>query len=48
MRYVAAEAGMSLGQVQHYFTSKDVLLAHAHDLLAAARLTRREDTLFNN
>lgn len=29
MRDVAAEAGMSLGQLQHYFTSKDEMLAVA-------------------
>lgn len=29
MRAVAAEAGVSLGQVQHYFASKDELLQHA-------------------
>jgi AcrR family transcriptional regulator len=46
MRNVAAAAGMSLGQVQHYFTTKDELLAHAYDLLvdrAAARVSMRED-----
>lgn len=29
LRRVAAEAGISLGQVQHYFVSKDALLQHA-------------------
>lgn len=43
MRHVAAAAGMSLGQVQHYFTSKDELLAHAYDLLVD-RLTARVTT----
>lgn len=46
MRQVAAAAGMSLGQVQHYFTTKDELLAFAHDLLTdrvAARVSQRED-----
>lgn len=42
MRHVAAAAGMSLGQVQHYFTTKDELLAHAYDLIVdqiAARVS---------
>ena len=46
MRHVAAAAGMSLGQVQHYFTTKDELLAHAYELLVdriAARVSMRED-----
>ncbi len=46
MRHVAAAAGMSLGQVQHYFTSKDELLAHAYDTLVdriAARVSMRDD-----
>jgi AcrR family transcriptional regulator len=46
MRHVAAAAGMSLGQVQHYFTTKDELLAFAHELLTdrvAARVSQRED-----
>ncbi|MGB3443256.1 MAG: TetR family transcriptional regulator C-terminal domain-containing protein [Actinophytocola sp.] len=46
MRHVAAAAGMSLGQVQHYFTTKDELLAFAYDLLTdriAARVSQRED-----
>jgi AcrR family transcriptional regulator len=45
MRHVAAAAGMSLGQVQHYFTTKDELLAHAHDLIVdqiAARVSDRD------
>lgn len=29
LRSVAAEAGVSMGRVQHYFTSKDELLLHA-------------------
>jgi AcrR family transcriptional regulator len=33
MRHVAADAGMSLGQVQHYFASKDALLSFALDLV---------------
>jgi len=48
MRHVAAAAGMSLGQVQHYFTTKDELLAHAYDLLTdniAARVSQRDDPL---
>ncbi|MBB4910733.1 TetR/AcrR family transcriptional regulator [Actinophytocola algeriensis] len=45
MRHVAAAAGMSLGQVQHYFTAKDELLAFAHELLTdrlTARVTQRD------
>jgi AcrR family transcriptional regulator len=45
MRHVAADAGMSLGQVQHYFTSKDELLAFAYELLTervAARTSMRD------
>ncbi|HEX6355048.1 TetR/AcrR family transcriptional regulator [Actinophytocola sp.] len=34
MRHVAAGAGMSLGQVQHYFPTKDELLAFAYELVA--------------
>ncbi|MFL6123004.1 TetR/AcrR family transcriptional regulator [Actinophytocola sp.] len=33
MRHVATDAGMSLGQVQHYFPTKDELLTFAYDLL---------------
>ena len=40
MRHVAAEAGMSLGQVQHYFTSKDELLGFAYELLTDRIATR--------
>lgn len=46
MRQVAAAAGMSLGQVQHYFTTKDELLAFAYELLTdhvAARVSQRDD-----
>jgi TetR/AcrR family transcriptional repressor of bet genes len=46
MRGVAADAGMSLGQVQHYFASKDELLAFAFELVGeqvAARISRRAD-----
>jgi AcrR family transcriptional regulator len=46
MRHVAAAAGMSLGQVQHYFTAKDELLAFAYELLTdrvAARVSQRDD-----
>lgn len=42
MRHVAAAAGMSLGQVQHYFTTKDELLAHAYDLLVDQITTRAD------
>ncbi|WP_060713259.1 TetR/AcrR family transcriptional regulator [Pseudonocardia sp. HH130629-09] len=31
LRSVAAEAGISMGRVQHYFASKDALLLHALD-----------------
>lgn len=44
MRGVAADAGMSLGQVQHYFASKDELLAFAFELVGeqvAARIGGR-------
>jgi AcrR family transcriptional regulator len=34
MRHVAAGAGMSLGQVQHYFPTKDELLAFAYEQVA--------------
>jgi AcrR family transcriptional regulator len=34
MRQVAADAGISLGQVQHYFANKDDLLAFALDLVS--------------
>jgi AcrR family transcriptional regulator len=40
MRHVAADAGMSLGQVQHYFPGKDELLSHAYDLLGEQIATR--------
>lgn len=46
MRGVAADAGMSLGQVQHYFASKDALLSFAYDLVGeqvAARISQRDD-----
>jgi AcrR family transcriptional regulator len=46
MRHVAAAAGISLGQLQHYFTTKEQLLAHAYDLLIdhlAARTSRRKN-----
>ena len=43
MRHVATAAGMSLGQVQHYFTTKDELLAHAYDLLVDQITTRVND-----
>lgn len=42
MRHVAAEAGMSLGQVQHYFTTKDQLLGFAYELLTD-RIAARVD-----
>jgi AcrR family transcriptional regulator len=40
MRHVAADAGMSLGQVQHYFASKDALLSFALDLVGEQVTTR--------
>lgn len=46
MRNVAASAGMSLGQVQHYFSSKDELLSSAYELVTdfvAARTSHRPD-----
>jgi len=46
LRNVAAEAGMSLGQVQHYFPTKDALLAHAYHAVterAATRTSLRHD-----
>jgi TetR/AcrR family transcriptional regulator, transcriptional repressor of bet genes len=46
MRHVAADAGMSLGQVQHYFASKDALLTFAYDLVTdrvATRVSLRDD-----
>jgi TetR/AcrR family transcriptional regulator, transcriptional repressor of bet genes len=33
MRHVAAEAGVSVGMVQHYFTSKDQMLRFAMDMI---------------
>jgi AcrR family transcriptional regulator len=45
MRHVAADAGMSLGQVQHYFPTKDDLLTFAYDLLThhtAERVGQRD------
>jgi AcrR family transcriptional regulator len=41
MRHVATDAGMSLGQVQHYFPTKDELLTFAYDLLTE-RTTPRD------
>jgi AcrR family transcriptional regulator len=46
MRHVAADAGMSLGQLQHYFASKDELLTFAYDLVTeriATRVSQRDD-----
>jgi AcrR family transcriptional regulator len=46
MRQVAAHARMSLGQLQHYFTSKEELLDHAYELLierVAGRVSTRPD-----
>ena len=43
MRQVAADAGISLGQVQHYFTGKDDLLSLAYDLVGE-HLTARTST----
>ena len=46
MRNVAADAGMSLGQLQHYFATKDTLLTFAYELVTeqvATRVSTRED-----
>lgn len=46
MRHVAADAGMSLGQVQHYFTTKNELLTFAYELVTdrvATRVSLRDD-----
>ena len=46
MRNVAAHAGMSLGQLQHYFATKDALLTFAYELIterAANRVSNRDD-----
>lgn len=40
LRHVAAEAGISMGQVQHYFTTKDEMLLFAFRTLSA-RVERR-------
>lgn len=34
LRHVAAEAGVSMGQVQHYFATKDELLAFAYQVIS--------------
>lgn len=43
LRHVAAEAGVSMGQVQHYFTTKDEMLLFAFGTLSA-RVERRLGT----
>jgi AcrR family transcriptional regulator len=46
MRHVATDAGMSLGQLQHYFATKDELLSFAYQLVterAATRVSLRDD-----
>lgn len=46
MRHVAADAGMSLGQVQHYFATKEELLTFAYELVTdqvATRVSLRDD-----
>jgi TetR/AcrR family transcriptional repressor of bet genes len=46
MRRVARQARMSLGQLQHYFASKETLLDHAFELMTervVARTSTRED-----
>jgi AcrR family transcriptional regulator len=40
LRHVAAEAGVSMGQVQHYFTTKDEMLLFAFHTMSA-RVERR-------
>ena len=36
LREVAAEAGISMGRVQHYFSSKDAMILHACEAMAEA------------
>lgn len=46
MRHVAADAGMSLGQLQHYFATKDQLVSFAYELVTervADRVSMRDD-----
>jgi len=48
MRHVAADAGMSLGQLQHYFATKDELLVFAYEMVTdrvAARVSLRDAPL---
>jgi AcrR family transcriptional regulator len=45
LRDVAAEAGVSMGAVQHYFTSKDEMLRFALDHLRARVLSRLQERL---
>jgi TetR/AcrR family transcriptional repressor of bet genes len=40
LRHVAAEAGVSMGQIQHYFTTKDEMLLFAFQAVSA-RVERR-------
>jgi TetR/AcrR family transcriptional regulator, transcriptional repressor of bet genes len=42
VRAVAANAGVSIGTVQHYFPTKDAMLAHAHALVNVAVSARAE------
>lgn len=44
LRHVAAEAGISMGQVQHYFTTKDQMLLFAFDTLSTRFKQRLADT----
>lgn len=43
LRSVAAEAGVSMGRVQHYFPSKDAMVLHACEAMADAAYARALD-----
>ena len=45
LRDVAAEAGMSLGQLQHYFPTREALVDYAMDLVSAQTKTRVQGAL---
>jgi AcrR family transcriptional regulator len=45
LRHVAAEAGISMGQVQHYFTTKDGMLLFAFHTLAGRVERRLRETM---
>lgn len=44
LREVAAEAGVSMGRVQHYFPSKDAMILHACEAMAEAAYERAVGT----